>query len=75
MPLSLWTDDNNVYFSFAADCLESFTDIEELEETELYMCHGCKQRQRSTKKFWIRSLPNVSLLLCYITSLETMVAG
>lgn len=45
-----------------SDCLSSFTDIEELEETELYMCHSCKKKQRSTKKFWIRRLPNVLCL-------------
>ncbi|XP_059171692.1 ubiquitin carboxyl-terminal hydrolase 3-like [Physella acuta] len=44
------------------DCLSSFTDIEELEDSELYMCNNCKQRQRSTKKFWIRRLPNVLCL-------------
>ena len=43
------------------DCLSSFTEIEELEDTELYMCNNCKGRQRSTKQFWIRRLPNVSL--------------
>lgn len=41
------------------DCLQSFTELEELEESELYMCSTCKKKQRSTKKFWIRRLPNV----------------
>ncbi|XP_074651143.1 ubiquitin carboxyl-terminal hydrolase 3-like [Tubulanus polymorphus] len=45
-----------------SDCLKSFTDVEELEESELYMCSNCKLKQRSTKKFWIRSLPNVLCL-------------
>lgn len=45
-----------------SDCLSSFTDVEELEDTELYMCNNCKKRQRSTKKFWIRRLPNVLCL-------------
>lgn len=45
-----------------SDCLHSFTDVEELEESELYMCSSCKRRQRSTKKFWIRRLPNVLCL-------------
>ncbi|ELU02606.1 hypothetical protein CAPTEDRAFT_165719 [Capitella teleta] len=45
-----------------SDCLSSFTDVEELEDTELYMCANCKCRQRSTKKFWIRRLPNVLCL-------------
>ena len=49
-----------------AECLTHFTEVEELEETELYMCAGCKKRQRSTKKFWIRRLPNVSSpILCH----------
>jgi hypothetical protein len=47
-------------FLLCVDCLHSFTDVEELEESELYMCSNCKKRQRSTKKFWIRRLPNVS---------------
>ncbi|XP_064608522.1 ubiquitin carboxyl-terminal hydrolase 3-like [Liolophura sinensis] len=64
-----------------ADCLSSFTDIEELEESELYMCSNCKKRQRSTKKFWIRRLPNVLCLhikrfrwnTCFRVKLETFV--
>ncbi|RXN03871.1 ubiquitin carboxyl-terminal hydrolase 3 [Labeo rohita] len=44
------------------DCLRSFTDLEELDETELYMCHKCKKRQKSTKKFWIQKLPTVLCL-------------
>lgn len=45
-----------------ADCLSHFMELEELEESELYMCSNCKQKQRSTKKFWIRRLPNVLCL-------------
>ncbi|PKU37431.1 ubiquitin carboxyl-terminal hydrolase 3 isoform x1 [Limosa lapponica baueri] len=41
------------------DC---FTDLEELDETELYMCHKCKKKQKSTKKFWIQKLPKVLCL-------------
>jgi ubiquitin C-terminal hydrolase len=44
-----------------ADCLTSFIEVEELAETELYYCNNCKSKQRSTKRFWIRRLPNVSL--------------
>uniref|UniRef100_A0A667YW45 Ubiquitin carboxyl-terminal hydrolase n=1 Tax=Myripristis murdjan TaxID=586833 RepID=A0A667YW45_9TELE len=44
------------------DCLRSFTDLEELDETELYLCHICKKRQKSTKKFWIQKLPKVLCL-------------
>lgn len=45
-----------------ADCLGNFTELEELEESELYMCSNCKGKQRSTKRFWIRRLPNVLCL-------------
>ncbi|XP_061825433.1 ubiquitin carboxyl-terminal hydrolase 3 [Nerophis lumbriciformis] len=44
------------------ECLRSFTDLEELDETELYYCHKCKKRQKSTKKFWIQKLPKVLCL-------------
>ncbi|GIY76512.1 ubiquitin carboxyl-terminal hydrolase 3 [Caerostris extrusa] len=33
-----------------SDCLSSFTELEELAESELYLCHNCKCKQRSTKK-------------------------
>lgn len=46
---------------FCLDCLRSFTDLEELDETELYFCHKCKKRQKSTKKFWIQKLPKVGV--------------
>lgn len=36
--------------------------IEELAETELYYCSSCKCKQKSTKRFWIRRLPNVLCL-------------
>uniref|UniRef100_A0A182WA05 Ubiquitin carboxyl-terminal hydrolase n=1 Tax=Anopheles minimus TaxID=112268 RepID=A0A182WA05_9DIPT len=45
-----------------ADCLSSFTEVEELAETELYYCNSCKCKQKSTKRFWIRRLPNVLCL-------------
>ncbi|XP_021937087.1 ubiquitin carboxyl-terminal hydrolase 3-like isoform X4 [Zootermopsis nevadensis] len=45
-----------------ADCLTSFIEVEELAETELYYCNNCKSKQRSTKRFWIRRLPNVLCL-------------
>jgi ubiquitin carboxyl-terminal hydrolase 3 len=45
-----------------ADCLNSFVAVEELTETELYYCSNCKKKQRSTKRFWIRRLPNVLCL-------------
>ena len=48
--------------NFYLDCLSSFTELVELAETELYNCPNCKQKQRSTKRFWIRRLPNVLCL-------------
>lgn len=44
------------------DCLSSFIELEELTETELYYCSNCRQKQRSTKRFWIRRLPEVLCL-------------
>ncbi|XP_038222012.1 ubiquitin carboxyl-terminal hydrolase 3-like isoform X2 [Zerene cesonia] len=45
-----------------ADCLASFVQIEELADTERYFCSSCKCKQKSTKQFWIRRLPNVLCL-------------
>lgn len=45
-----------------ADCLTSFIEVEELADTELYFCSSCKSKQKSTKRFWIRRLPNVLCL-------------
>nr|CAD7424199.1 unnamed protein product [Timema monikensis] len=45
-----------------ADCLTSFIEVEELADTELYYCNNCKSKQKSTKRFWIRRLPNVLCL-------------
>ena len=53
---------NNFLCYFFADCLQSFTDTEELADTERYTCGNCQKRQRSTKKFWIRRLPNVRVI-------------
>ncbi|XP_039291579.1 ubiquitin carboxyl-terminal hydrolase 3 [Nilaparvata lugens] len=44
------------------DCLTNFTEVEEFAESELYYCNNCKGKQRSTKRFWIRRLPNVLCL-------------
>ncbi|KAK3585299.1 hypothetical protein CHS0354_040246 [Potamilus streckersoni] len=55
-------DNNEQPVCKLADCLTSFTEVEELEESELYRCSNCKMKQRSTKKFWIRRLPNVLCL-------------
>ncbi|KAK2548714.1 Ubiquitin carboxyl-terminal hydrolase 3 [Acropora cervicornis] len=40
------------------DCLNHFISLEELADSELYICPNCKKRQRSTKKFWLKRLPN-----------------
>lgn len=44
------------------DCLLSFIELEELTETELYYCSNCQKKRRSTKRFWIRRLPDVLCL-------------
>lgn len=45
-----------------AECLTSFVQVEELADTERYFCSSCKCKQKSTKQFWIRRLPNVLCL-------------
>ena len=62
----LFSEMRTCYF-ILSDCLQSFTDLEELEESELYMCSTCKMKQRSTKKFWIRRLPNVIFFSLTVT--------
>lgn len=54
--------DGNTPVCNISDCLASFTEVEELTETELYYCSSCKCKQKSTKRFWIRRLPNVLCL-------------
>jgi len=44
------------------DCLQNFVEVEELADSERFFCNNCKHKQRSTKKFWIRRLPNVLCL-------------
>lgn len=55
-------EDDQIPSCKLSDCLNSFTELEELADTELYYCNNCKKKQRSTKKFWIRRLPNVLCL-------------
>lgn len=50
-----WTNEQKFTFSIRQQ-------IEELAETELYYCNSCKCKQKSTKRFWIRRLPNVLCL-------------
>ena len=52
----------HVLFFSLLDCLQKFVDIEELAETEHWICGNCKTKQRSTKKFSIRRLPKVLCL-------------
>lgn len=40
--------------------LTRFFKVEELADSELYFCDNCMGKQRSTKRFWIHRLPNVS---------------
>jgi len=44
------------------DCLQRFVEIEELDQSEWYSCDKCKEREPSTKKFWLLRLPNVLCL-------------
>ena len=44
------------------DCLQKFVEMEELADSERFFCNVCKSKQPSTKKFWIRRLPNVLCL-------------
>lgn len=55
-------DTENKQVCHISDCLSSFTEVEELAETELYYCSACKCKQKSTKRFWVRRLPNVLCL-------------
>lgn len=47
--------------------LTRFFKVEELADSELYFCDNCMGKQRSTKRFWIHRLPNVSILLLTIS--------
>lgn len=51
-----------VSISSLLDCLQKFTDVEELADSERFLCGRCNRKQPSTKKFWIRRLPNVLCL-------------
>ncbi|KAK3731443.1 hypothetical protein QZH41_013624, partial [Actinostola sp. cb2023] len=44
------------------DCMTHFAALENLTESEFYMCPKCNMKQQSTKKFWIKRLPNVLCL-------------
>lgn len=44
------------------DCLASFVQVEELADTERYFCSGCGSKQKSTKQFRVRRLPQVLCL-------------
>lgn len=44
------------------DCLARYIAVEELNENNFYLCSKCESQQKSTKRFWINSLPNVLCL-------------
>lgn len=58
----LLTKFNSVIDYSFIDCLQKFVEIEELADSERFFCNNCKNKQRSTKKFWVRRLPNVLCL-------------
>eukprot|EP01135_Chromosphaera_perkinsii_P007990 Nk52_evm62s1073 gene=Nk52_evmTU62s1073 len=41
------------------ECLEAFTSVESLVNSELYMCDSCGGRQPSTKRFLFEKLPKI----------------
>ena len=65
MRLHVFSDIHGIHletkvFFLLADCLSKFTDVEELADSERFLCGRCNRKQPATKKFWIRRLPNVS---------------
>lgn len=44
------------------ECLDSFTRLEQLEESEKYLCNTCLVKQPCTKKFSIRQNPKTLCL-------------
>lgn len=47
---------------FQTDCLQAFTELETLAESERYRCDFCKDMERITKKFLIKRLPEILVL-------------
>lgn len=62
--LSSFTEVGSTFLTYAKLVTMIFPcfQVEELAETELYYCNSCKCKQKSTKRFWIRRLPNVLCL-------------
>lgn len=52
----------NFHFNWMHGVNRNAWQVEELAETELYYCNSCKCKQKSTKRFWVRRLPNVLCL-------------
>lgn len=48
---------------FISDCLDAFTELENLENGEQYQCPNCKKLEKATKKMTIMKLPAVSIYL------------
>lgn len=51
--------------------LTRFFKVEELADSELYFCDNCMGKQRSTKRFWIHRLPNVSIFLLTVSLMSS----
>jgi len=62
IPQKYFDDNSSGENCLLSECLNKFTELEELAETELYNCPTCKKKQKSTKKFWIQRLPKVLCL-------------
>ncbi|EDV26510.1 uncharacterized protein TRIADDRAFT_22897 [Trichoplax adhaerens] len=54
--------DNDISICKLTDCLSSFTELEKLEDSELYYCSSCTKKQLSTKQLRIKTLPRVLCL-------------
>ncbi|KAJ3295830.1 Ubiquitin carboxyl-terminal hydrolase 3, partial [Borealophlyctis nickersoniae] len=44
------------------DCLRAFTEVEELDDSELYECNSCRSKERCSKRLLIERLPEVLCL-------------
>ncbi|KAI9009111.1 hypothetical protein DFJ74DRAFT_686848 [Hyaloraphidium curvatum] len=54
--------EQKLYPCTIVDCLQSFTELETLAESERYRCENCKDMERITKKFLIKRLPEILCL-------------
>jgi ubiquitin C-terminal hydrolase len=44
------------------DCLQRFTKLETIEQSDAYLCQKCKRESKATKQFLIHTLPNILVL-------------